>query len=195
MPAVLGLAEAETRRILDTVGPPVEIDPIPLLSIAQQIADVEQASKPLAYIPTRIAAMLLFVVLAGCSGLYALWNRAQEAADPAMHVLPPTTAPAPTPAVPTPVSDVSQIDVNLAAKEKTWVSLSSEGRTVYSGVIAPSESKHFAIPERAHLFTDNAAGLDLSINGRAVGPLGPRGQVRVVLLTQDNFEILPADKM
>src|SRR3954463_1319264 len=51
----LGLAEAETRRILDTVGPPVEIDPIPLLSIAQQIADVEQASKPLAYIPTRIA--------------------------------------------------------------------------------------------------------------------------------------------
>lgn len=207
---VLGLDEAITRQILDAVGPPVEIDPIPTFSIPQQIAEVEQSAKPLAQVPTRVAAMLLLVVLVGCSGLYALWNRAIEAADPAMHFVAPeaaeseatTQAPAtpPTatetaPPVVAAAADTSSMNINLAATEKTWVSLSSAGKTVYSGVLDPQESKHFAVPERARILTGNAAGLDLRINGRAVGPLGPRGQVRVVLLSQDNFEILSPRKM
>jgi cytoskeleton protein RodZ len=205
---ILGLQEAETRKILDTIGPPPDIDLIPVFSIPQKIAQVEQSSRPLAHIPTRVAAILLFVVLVGCSGLYAVWNRAQEAADPEMHVVvPPANEPvvsAPVPHASAPsrlteqvaVSDPGQMNVNLAATEKTWVSLSSaEGKTLYSGVLDPSEPKHFALPERARLLTSNAAGVDVSINGRAVGPLGPRGQVRLVLLSQDNFQILSPRKM
>lgn len=89
---VLEFDEREIRRILDAVGPPAEIDPIASFNLPQQIADVEQASKPLAQVPTRVAAILFVLVLGGCSGLYALWNRAQEAADPAMQVVAPPIA-------------------------------------------------------------------------------------------------------
>ena len=115
--SILGLAEADTRRILDAVGPPADIDPIPAFSIPQQIAEVEQASRPLAHVPTRVAAMLLFVVMVGCSGLFALWNRAQEAADPAMRVAAPIPEPQPkTPELspaqqPAPVDSASRPDL------------------------------------------------------------------------------------
>jgi hypothetical protein len=36
----------------------------------------------------------------------------------------------------------------------------------------------------------NAGGLDVRWNGKAIGPIGPRGQVRVVLFTPENFQIL-----
>jgi cytoskeletal protein RodZ len=234
--SALGLDEPATKQILDAVEPTPEIDPIPIMSLPQQIAEVEQRSKPLAQIPTRVAATLLIVVLAGCSGLYALWRRAQDAADPALHVaetvpapvtpvqapLPaqvpsqsqvpsqaqvpvqkpiaavpePSVAPAVTPATVNPVTiSPGTISVDLAATERTWVSLSSEGRTVFSGVLDASQTKNFALTENAKLLTGNAAGLDVRMNGRSLGPLGLRGQVRVVLFSQDNFQILSPQKM
>jgi cytoskeletal protein RodZ len=217
--SVLGLEEKEIRQILVAVGPVEDIDLYPTFSIPQEIAKVEQASKPLAHISTRVSAILLFVVLVGCSGLYAVWNRAQEAADPDLHAAVAAvasstqSAPAPAPQsrpagqgipsdsngnLPAQTAEpqkTGQMDVNLAATEKTWVSLSSKGKTVYSGVLDPSESKRFAIPEQARLLTGNAAALDVHVNGRAIGPIGLRGQVRVVLLSQNNFQILSPPKM
>ena len=67
--------------ILDAVEPAPEIDPMPALSLPLQIAHVEMQRKPLARVPTRVAATLLIVVLAGCSGLFAIWHRAEEMAD------------------------------------------------------------------------------------------------------------------
>jgi cytoskeletal protein RodZ len=213
----LKLDEAATRRILDAVGPAPDLDPLPVFQVSQQIAEAEHRAKPLAQVPTRVAAVLFLVVMMGCSGLYALWNRALEAADPAMRQVepPPATSPQetrkpvvsvrppstpPKAAIPAPVPteaavEAGQIDVDLAAKEKTWVSLSAAGRTVYSGLLEPSEPKSFAIAENARLLTGNAAGLDVKVNGRAVGPIGPRGQVRIVLLAHDHFEVLTPRKM
>jgi cytoskeleton protein RodZ len=211
----LKLDPVATKRILDAVEPAPEIDPIPVFSIPQQIAEVEQRSKPLAHVPTRVAATLLFVVLAGCSGLFALWNRAQEASDPALHVVQaaapmtqtasPPQAPVATAAVPeqaaspvasAPVSgEAGTIAVALAATEKTWVSVSSKGKTVYTGMLDADQTKNFALAENAKLVTGNAAGLDVRMNGRPLGPLGARGQVRLVLFSQDRYLILSPSKM
>ena len=38
----------------------------------------------------------------------------------------------------------------------------------------------------------NAGGLEIQWNGKTIGPVGPRGQVRVVVFTPENFQILPA---
>jgi len=220
--SALGLEEAETRRILDAVEPTPEIDPIPVMSVPLQIAEVEQSAKPLAQIPTRVAAILLLVVLGGCSGLYAIWHRAQESADmppaiaesaapasqpneakPPVSTVPAVSDPAApaadavatttdTQAVPV---DSGKITVDLAATETTWVSLSAQGRTLFSGILDASQTKNFAVPENAKLLTGNAAGLDVRMNGRPLGPLGPRGQVRVILFSQDNFRIVSPNKM
>ena len=74
----LGLDDSAIKRILEAVEPAPEIDPLPSLTLPQQIAEVEQRSKPLAQVPTRVAVALFLVVVACCSGLYAIWNRAHE---------------------------------------------------------------------------------------------------------------------
>lgn len=217
----LDLDESTTKRILDAVEPAPEIDPLPTFSLPQQIAEVEQRSKPLAKVPTRVAAALFVVVLACCSGLYALWNRARETAE-----IPPATVEAPSPGSTTPQtapdaapiaqtpplaelaqraepsaprgtisSDPGKISVDLAATETTWVSLSSAGRTVFSGILDASQTKNFDLDQEAKLLTGNAAGLDVRMNGRPIGPIGSRGQVRVVLLSGDHYEILSPHKM
>jgi cytoskeletal protein RodZ len=217
----LGLDESTTKRILDAVEPAPEIDPLPTFSLPQQIAEVEQRSKPLAKVPTRVAAALFVVVLACCSGLYALWNRARETADipsatveaPSAGSTAPQTAhdaapPAQTPPVAesaqgaepsapqgTISSDPGKISVDLAATETTWVSLSSAGRTVFSGILDASQTKNFDLDQEAKLLTGNAAGLDVRMNGRPIGPIGSRGQVRVVLFSGDHYEILSPHKM
>ena len=84
-----------------------------------------------------------------------------------------------------------EIQVDIAAKEKTWVSLSSHGKTVFSGILDTAQTKNFAVTEHAKLMTGNAGGLDVRWNGKPIGPIGSRGQVRTVLLNTDTYEILP----
>lgn len=222
----LGLDESAIKHILEAVEPAPEVDPLPSLSLPQQIAEVEQRSKPLAQVPTRVAVALFLVVVACCSGLYAIWNRAHEPSEapptasespknppsgtpqsapdagnppqaaavvpaeaaPAMAVAPP----AQTEALP---ADPKKIKVDLSATEATWVSLSSAGRTVFAGILDASQTKNFDLSESAKLLTGNAAGLDVRMNGRPIGPIGQRGQVRVVVFSGDHYEILSPHKM
>jgi cytoskeleton protein RodZ len=207
--AAIGLDDSETKRILDLLEPVPEIDPIPALNLSQQFAEVEQQSKPLARIPARGAAFLLFVVMLACSGLYAIWNKSQESAEAPIEPSTATPAqPAPPPTKPNAEVGVSAnsfeqlalpqdgtINVNLAATEKTWVSLSSAGRTVFAGVLNAAQTKDFALSEDGRLLTGNAAGLDVRMNGRSIGRLGSRGQVRVVLFRHDQYEILSPSEM
>ena len=135
--------------ILDAVEPAPEIDPMPALSVPLQIAHVEMQRKPLARVPTRVAATLLIVVLAGCSGLFAIWHRAEEMADLTQIAQAASSESSVATSIPTPVtnpasetdtaaapdvienswprtaagSDSTKISVDLAATERTWVSL------------------------------------------------------------------------
>jgi cytoskeletal protein RodZ len=204
--AALKLEELLTRQILDALEPLPEIDPMPALSLPLQIAHVEMQRKPLARVTTRGAAALLVLVLAGCSGLYAIWRHAEDKADlmemaqPAVSE-PAGIAPSAQPAPPEPAaatdtgSAANRFNVDLEATENTWVSISSAGRMVFSGVLGPSQTKNFALDDSARLLTGNAAGLDVRMNGRPLGPLGSRGQVRIVVFNQDNYRILSPHKM
>ncbi len=44
--------------------------------------------------------------------------------------------------------------------------------------------------EKIRLLIGNAGGLDVSLNGKPIGPIGPRGQVRIVELTPNGFQIV-----
>lgn len=216
----LHLDQQTTDKILAEVQPVPEIDPVPALTLAYQTAQNEGRSSGLYRPSTRVALALLGTVLIGCSGLFAIWHRthAQEesAAEPA--ATPPSTAvtPAPQRSTPAPVVEpiplppapretarvvapppenqpveAGKIQVALEAKEKTWVSLSSHGKTVFRGILKQAQTKSFAVSEHAKLMTGNAAGLDVRWNGKPIGPIGSRGQVRTVLFNPDTYEILP----
>ena len=110
---------------------------------------------------------------------------------------PPVTAPAAaaTVAVEGPKPEPAKLSVGLSARERTWVSLSSDGKTVFSGVLDASQTKNIEGLDNAKLLTGNAAGIDVSWNGKSIGPLGTHGQVKMVLFTPENFQIISPRKM
>jgi cytoskeletal protein RodZ len=82
--------------------------------------------------------------------------------------------------------------LNVSATEKTWLSVVSDGKRLFSGVLEPSETKTLQGKESARLLVGNAGGIEVHWNGRPIGPLGSRGQVCTVVFTRNNYQILPA---
>jgi len=124
---------------------------------------------------------------------------AVSASEP-MHTSEPTRAQAPVLVPPpsvepatTPIS--GKVSVDLQAKERTWVRVTSAGKTVFSGIINKSQTKNFEGLEEAKLVTGNAAGIDVRWNGKPIGPIGERGQVRMVVFTADSFQIVAHKKL
>jgi hypothetical protein len=144
-------------------------------------------------------------VMLGCSGIYAWWRKAQpgvfqtsvpvqeskaQTAQPAAGVRPPVLQP-PKPARGLEAIPGYKVLLELLAREETWLSVSSDGRKVFSGILGPNESKSVEGREFAKLTVGNAAGLEVRLNGKLISPLGGRGQVLVVLFHPDNFQIVP----
>lgn len=167
-----------------------------------------------------VSVAALVAVLLGCTTFYGWWNRAPKvtlakapiAGDMALTVTPvpvsastPTAVPAvsePPPAASAetqgstltiPVSDstdVNQVVLNLNATEKTWLSITSDGKVIFSGILEPSQTKILHGHEEAKIKVGNAGGLEVRWNGKPIGPIGPRGQVRVIKFTPENFQII-----
>ena len=93
----------------------------------------------------------------------------------------------------TTVDGINHVVLNLAATEKTWLSITSEGKRIFSGFLEPSQTKTLTGLDAARMTVGNAGGINVQLNGKPIGPIGKSGQVRVVLFTPDNFEVLPLE--
>jgi cytoskeleton protein RodZ len=80
--------------------------------------------------------------------------------------------------------------VEVAAVEATWLSITADDKEIYSGVLETAETKSLNGQDSARIRTGNAGGVNVLFNGKTIGSLGPRGQVRTVLFTKDNYEII-----
>jgi cytoskeleton protein RodZ len=148
-----------------------------------------------------LAALVLVVV--GCSGIYAWWHQGKlggfrsalekvaPSAAPAVVSVASTQKPAPPQETASPAAEGYKVLLNLIAREETWLSISSEGKRLFSGVLAANQSKTVEGKESATMKVGNAAGLEVRLNGKLLGPLGARGQVLVVVFTPDRFQIVP----
>ncbi|MDQ2843451.1 MAG: DUF4115 domain-containing protein [Acidobacteriota bacterium] len=152
-------------------------------------------------------AMALMV----CSALYALWQNEKSKLPGAWHSLVGTshkeTNPPPAqvtadpkepndhPAVPQHDPDVAQADaagftLELSATEPAWLSIIADGKQSFKGILERAETKVLEGRRTARIRTGNAGGVNVVFNGKSLGPLGPRGQVRTVLFTRNNYEVL-----
>jgi cytoskeleton protein RodZ len=75
------------------------------------------------------------------------------------------------------------IRVVFTATEPVWVSIQSDGNPVYTGTLEQQHNKELAASSRMTALVGNAGGLEVSLNGKAIGPIGQRGEVRVLELT------------
>jgi cytoskeleton protein RodZ len=183
--------DAEVDRILS------EEEPLPLpgqvdAASAQRATALASIGRDRSSVLLWVA--LLFFVLLGSSGFYAWWHKTRniDAAGPARmeHVTVSAATSRSAQAKPAAVSvPVDRVQLDITVTEQTWLSLSSDGKRIFSGVLAPNQTKTVEGRESATLKVGNAAGLEVRLNGKPIGPIGGRGQVRVVTFTHDNFQI------
>lgn len=78
----------------------------------------------------------------------------------------------------------------VSASEPAWLSIVTDGRQIFKGILERRETKVLEGHENARLRTGNAGAVNVVFNGRDLGALGPRGQIRTVLFTKSNYEVL-----
>jgi cytoskeleton protein RodZ len=101
---------------------------------------------------------------------------------------------------PVPASGISTshpnaaVRVELTADEPVWVLVRSDGKYFFSGTLGAKESRAFEAASTVLLRLGNAGGVTITLNGKPVGPVGPKGQVRTVQFTSGGFEIVAVPK-
>lgn len=81
------------------------------------------------------------------------------------------------------------LKITISAKEPTWVRLVADGKDLYVGLLQAGETKAVENASRAELLVGNAGGLAIQQNGKSLPEVGPRGQVRTVVFSPDNYEV------
>ena len=164
---------------------------------------------------TGMALVALVIVLSGGGLLSLLWDnvRNTDKPQPATITTPRPVVPAQPrpetkekepsavvqtpPTGPTVIPSMAQggmMSLNIAATEKTWIEVTADGKRIFMGVMEPGQSQSVKTTESAQMVVGNAGGVTVQKAGRDIGPIGPRGQVRVVRLTRDQVEIMEPNR-
>ena len=200
----LGLDEAKINATLDSLlaseAPPAlpGQNPHPPM-LARDLARIQG---PQPRFSGKFAASLVSLgfALAASSGIYAWWNHPHRIVHAAQshpisrpYPQPPAPQPAQVAATHAPVAAPAQapptagvkapVTLNLSATEPTWLSVFSDGKPAFRGVLQPNQTKELVAEQTTRLVVGNAGGLIVEWNGRSLGPIGRRGQVRVVSFT------------
>jgi cytoskeleton protein RodZ len=86
------------------------------------------------------------------------------------------------------------IHVAITADEPVWVQVRSDGKVAFSGTIDAQKSRTVDAVDNVTLRIGNAGGATITFNGKTIGPVGPKGQVRTIQFTSGGFQIVPAAK-
>ena len=204
--------DAEIDRVLSADAPlplPGEDNPT-----VREIPPVELSS---GLAKTRMYASLagLILMMVACSAIYGWWYQGHfkefvraETSAPVTESTPAAAVPVSLPPPPIerppqvavvpppqpPAQPGSKVLLDLIAHEDTWLSVTSDGKPVFSGILAVNQTKTVEGKESAKMRVGNAAGIEVRLNGKPLGPLGHRGQVLVVVFTPDNFQIVTPAK-
>jgi len=93
-----------------------------------------------------------------------------------------------------PTATAAPVKVEITAAEPVWVSARANGKFLFSGTLDANQTKTLEANGTVVLRVGNAGGLNITLNGKPIGPLGPKGQVRDVQFTSGGFQIVAAPK-
>lgn len=97
------------------------------------------------------------------------------------------------PAVYTPAAGTSgrSVQVVLTAMESSWVQVTADGRTAFTGILQRNDTRSVAADTAVKVTAGNAGGLQISLNGKTLDRIGDVGQVRTVRLTAEGPQFVP----
>jgi len=116
--------------------------------------------------------------------------------------------PAPKPVVPKPVAaklvaelppaataprdaPASAMRVTFTPAEPVWVSIKSDGARTFTGTLEGQKTREFGAARKMTVLVGNAGSLDIALNGKPVGPIGPKGEIRLLVLTPSGAHVVP----
>ena len=200
--AMLGIDKGLIQPALDAIQAPDDVPPAPAICVPNRLVQAANR-RHIPDISMGWSVVGLVLVLAGCSGIYAWWKRAPQApaaaatvavaqrTTPVAMVSSPLPSMLPETQTAVPTADASGVVLKLSATERTWLSISSDGKEIFAGILQPSESKTLTGLDRATMKVGNAGGIEVLWNGKVISPLGTRGQVLTIKITPQDFEIVP----
>lgn len=84
------------------------------------------------------------------------------------------------------------VHIQITAEEPVWIMARTDGKYAFSGTLAAGETRSVEAVKDVVLRLGNAGGVTISLNGKPVGAVGPKGQPRTLQLTSGGFQIVPA---
>jgi cytoskeleton protein RodZ len=81
------------------------------------------------------------------------------------------------------------LHVSVSADAETWVRAWADGNQVMTATLEPGVTKTVDAVGEIRLRTGNAGDLQVTVNGKPAGPIGPRGQIRIVTVTPKGVQI------
>lgn len=84
----------------------------------------------------------------------------------------------------------SNLKLTIMAKEDTWMQIKKDGEVVFKRILKKTNSETWQANENFELWIANAGTVELELNGKALAPLGRRGQLlKSVFITKDGLII------
>ena len=80
------------------------------------------------------------------------------------------------------------VELRLVAHAASWVQITADGRPEFTGMLQPSDVRIVGAKGNVRVTAGNAGGLDISLNGKKLDPIGPAGQVRSVTFTAEGLQ-------
>jgi len=201
--------EVELEKIAGQVAPPLIPGQEPRKE-GSDLPPIASYARPGSSQRFGRALAALVGVVAVCATIYAVWlHRGQTAsvelvarahpdasasASPPAPTEPETESPSAPEASEPAAGAQGPLWFQLTAEEPTWVDITSGGQRLYQGILEPNQTKTISGLEQARLVVGNAGGLRIVSNGRPIGPIGARGQVRVVMLSPEGAQVLEPRK-
>jgi cytoskeleton protein RodZ len=105
----------------------------------------------------------------------------------------PLTPSAPITAT-TSVQEKKAISLQLKAIEETWLSLQADDQSGKEMILKPGEGVSIQASNRILMKLGNAGGLDLVLNGKALGKSGRSGEVLNLIVTSQGVEVKRPEK-
>ena len=85
---------------------------------------------------------------------------------------------------------VKAVNVKLSMTATVWIRAVADGERVFQRTFRSGDSESIEADQDVRLLVGNAGGVSVSLNGKAMAPVGLSGQVRRVLLTKHGMEVL-----